>query len=1032
MSSDQKGRKIAWTLPLGVAAWMLAPAMALAQEAQEAAVDPALAEEIRYIEALSRGGYVDFTDEVIKAAQRKWPSAGGVLKAAQIKAQLAGGKQDEVAKEIAARPDQNSLDTWLLKLALAQSYALYQKYSDADKLYADFFKRFPKVPAAARQSYFEAAFTYIDMLGKIGRKGDALPYYKLAMEQSPNEDMRYYARAQYLQALLAQAETSEGKAREDNLKTAEAIAKQMVWRQDGYFGDAINGLAHVKMLRGDTKGAQEMIREYLDTLMGIHESYKELDPDGSKGVLRMSPLPQCRYLIGSMLYNQAKAEIAKATPNEEAIKSLFLGERDPKTKKRNGQGALNHLINVYINYPESQSAAAAGEMANEIVRTIQERYNTTVKFSTSPEQDAKVRQAQFVEADVKFDSQEWDAAAEAFSKTISRYGLNEEALDRLRKMVECYIRGGVKDGKLDPMASLYAQTVALTVAEGFSGVPDANLRNRAGTTVSRIADFFGESGLKSLQGELNEAFFRFYPGHPNAVSRQLAIAKERNEAGDAEGAAALYEQVAANATDAAQRDIRTAALSGLITIYSPGGAKPDPEAELKAAQTFADHFKGIDRPGINGAAAQYYLAGAYQHRADANRLSKDEAAAKTIPTDYARATKLYSDLIEELSKADNIYVSAGTERERAKDFMEVALYQRGVCMQRLPATGNAKRDEGIKKLALNYFQDYLERFPKGRLASRAMLQIGTLQITSGDVEASRVTLDNLAKTFPDSDEAKNSIPMLADSLFRMGMRSEAINQYKQMFAAGGKYTPAQYMDAATALYEVGEGELTVEACDAVLAAKGGAAYRPQAMLLRTRALLAQKKAAEAYKQVEELKERYGRTTVAIDTNLLLVDVIGEQILNAKDLEERNALIKEAKDAVTFVTSQRKDDATAVRLNLAVAEVARKAYESTKGTASKEDAATAAGSALNAYRSAMFSGQTERTDPSVSANIQKAFLGYVQVARERADLATDSAERTDFLRDIVDIGGEYLQAFPNGDYRTEITNAVTQAKVEIGA
>ena len=1029
MSVERRGRMRGWALPLGaLTATVLFPAATRADAAADAALDM----ELRYIDALSKSGYVDFAPEVIAAAQKKWPDAKGVLEAASFRAQLEGGKQEEVAKKIAARPDQNSLDTWLLKLELAKSYYRYGKFNDADKLYAEFFKRFPKVQQAAKKTFVEAAYLYIDLLGKIDRQKDALAYYKLAMDQAPSDDLRYNLRAQYLQALLAQAESAQGAERENLLKEADGLANQMVWRQDNYFGDAINGLAHVKMLRGDTKGAQEMIKDYLDTLMTIHESYKKDDPDGSKGWLRMSPLPQCRYLIGSMLLDQAKAEIAKPTPNEELIKNYLLGERDPKTKKRNGQGALNHLINVYVNYPESQSASSAGEMANEIVKIIQNRYETTVKFSTTPEQDAKVRQAQFVEADVKFDSGDWEGAAEAFSQVISRYGLNRDALPRLRKMVESYVRAGAKGNALDPMAKLNAETVTMAVAEGFSGVEDESLRTAAGNTLSNIADFYGEAGLVAMQEETNKAFFRFYPGHPNAVSRQLNVAKKLAEAGNAEEAAKIYQQVADAASDEAQRDIRTAALVGLIELYNPRGAKPDVALEMQAAQAFADHFKGIARPGINAAAAQNYLAVAYMDRAESLRKSEEEGAAKRMMADYAMAAKIFTDLSEELSKPENIYVSTSTERERAANFLETALYQRAVCMQRLPATGQEARDKAIKARALTYFQDYLKRFPKGRLAPHAMLQIGTLQAASGDIEASRETLATLAKTFPTSEQAKNSIPLLADSLFRMGMRSEATNTYKQMFAAGGTYTPSQYLAAASALFDAGESDLAVEACDCVLKAKGAAAYRPQAMLLRTRALLAGKKTADAYKQVEELLKQYGRTTVAIDANLLLIDVIGEQILNVKTLEDRNKLIKEAKDAVSFITSQRKDDATAVRLNLAVAKVADKAYRATvSANAEKVDQMSAAGSALNAYRAAMFSGRTERTDPSVSLNIQEAYLGYITLSQERAKLSEDKEERADFQRDIVDLGEEYLKTFPDGKYKTEITNAVTLARIEIG-
>lgn len=1027
MRFERLGSAGKFALPLSLAAVLLLPSATLAEDAAQPS---ALDEEIRYINALTTRGYVDFAPAAIEAAQKKWPGAKGVLEAVTIRAELMGGKQDEVAKKIAARPDQNSLDTWLLKLELASSYALYSKYSDADKLYAEFFKRFTKVPKAAQKAYVDAIFQYISMLGRIDRAKDALPYYKLAMDQSPNEEMMYSFRADYLQAILHQAEvTEDAKQRETYLKDAETLAGKMVWRQDAYFGDAINGLAHVKMLRGDVKGAQELIQEYIQMLMDIHGQYKEMDPDGTKGVLRMSPLPQCRYLIGKMLYDQVKAEIAKgAGANEDTIKNLLLGERDPKTKKRNGQGAFNHLVNVYMNYPESQSASLAGDAVEEIQQILRDRYNANATVNVSADQRAKVRQQQYVGANVKFDAGDWDAAAEAFAQTISQYGLNAEAIPAMRKMIEAYVRGGVKGGKLDPMAQLNAETVTGALAEGFSGVE--NLYAQAGSAVSAIAAFYGEQGLKSLQDKTNSLFFRFYPKHPAAVSLQLKIAAEKAASNDADGAEKLYRQVADAATGDAQRDVRTKALSELVKLYQPSGAKPDVILEGRAAQEFVAHFKGIDRPGANAATAQFFLADACRHLAEEERKqAKGDEANALIQKAYLQAYKIYNELAKELAKDDSIYASTAVEKKQNLQLLEGSLYQLGVCMQRVPATGKKDVDSKIKATAKASFENYLKTFPKGKLAPASLLQIGTLEAASEDIEASRATLARLAKEFPQSDEAKNSIPLLADSLFKMGMKGEATNTYKQMFAAGGSYTPSQYLTAAEKLYDAKEYKLAVEAADSVLSAKGSTPYAPQAMLLRSRALLADDRVGEAYKQITAMLEKYGGTTSAVDANLVLIDIVGAQILNEKTFEARNKLIGEAKKSVTFITSHRKDDdAIAARLNLAVAEVARKAYESSvTSNADKEEIITAIGSALNAYRTAMFAGKTDVTDPSVTAFVQKAYLGYVQLSAKRAELSDLPEDKKAFLQDVVDLGTEYREKFPEGLYATEIYNAVLLAR-----
>lgn len=1031
----------ALALPLSAAAVLLMPVTTLADAAEDAANNAALEREIRYIDELSRNGYVDFTDEVISAAKKRWPAAKDVLETATVRAELAAGKQEAVLAKINARSDKDSLATWLQKLELALSYFQYAKYNEADKIYSEFFKKFTKVDDAVKPSYINAASFYIAMLNKIDRGKDTLPIYKLAMEQSPTDTIFKNFRAQYLQALLVQAEQMPaGKERNDTIAEAEAIANKMVWVQDGFFGDAINGLAHAKMLRGDVKGAQEMIQDYIELLMQIHESYVKEDPTGAKGYLRMSPLPQCRYLIGKMLYDQTKAEIAKGeSANDDTIKNLLLGERDPETKKRNAQGAFNHLVNVYMNYPESQSASLAGDFVEEISQIIQRRYNTTLKVNVSPEQRAKVRQQQYVQANVAFDSGDWEKAIESYSKTISQYGLNQEALPAIRKMIEATIRSGAKSGQLDPYAKLQIETLTAALAEGFSGM-DTKLQEMAGNTLRQIADLYGEMKLMAMQEATFKLFLKNYPKHPSAVALQKKMADEKVAAGDAAGAEELYCIIRDAASGEDQRDQRMAALLALHKLYAPRGIAANVEKEVQAAEALTKHFEGIARPGIYAAIAQFYLADAYRHQGEELRKAvKDSSNDKKITACYAKAAKIYDDLAKELDKENSIYVSASSERDDAKTWLDNSLFQSGVCIQRLPSGGNAKKDKAIKAKATKTFENYLARFPKGNNAPRALLQIGTLQAATGDVEASRKTLDKLRKDFPNSDEAKNSIPMLADSLFKMGMKGEATNTYKQMFAAGGTYTPSQYQAAAEKLLDAGEAKLAIEACDCILAAKGSKAYQPQAMLLRTKALLADKQVTEAYKQVNTLLDQFGKTTTALDAHHAMLDVIGEQILLASTFDERNELIGKAKKSVTFLSAQADRtagdnpvaaDAEKVRLNLAIAEVAQKAYEAEK-KANSDRVRAALGAALNAYRQAMFAGSTPVTTPVVAPNIQKAYKGYLDLTRALADLSTDPQEKQDTLRDIVDLGAEYQSNFPEGTYKADVLNAILQAKIGLG-
>ncbi len=1038
MSNRRFRRRVGlWMLPLSAAALVATPAMA-----QSSGPNAELEAEVRYIDMLSQRGYADFAPDVIAAAKKKWPDAGGVLEAATIRAELRGGKQEEVLKKINARPDKDSLDTWLMKLELAQSYFSYNKFQEAEAIYKAFFDKFKTPTASAKKSYVDAAYSYIQMLKRLNRDKDSLEVYKLALAQAEDPVIKRNFQAEYLTTLLLQAEAmEEGAERTKVIDEAEKLARQMVWIQDGFFGDAINGMAHAKMLRGDIAGAQEMVKEYLPDLKNIHESYKEIDPTGAKGQLRMSPLPACQYLIGKMLYDQAQKEIAKGgAANDDLIKNLLLGDRDPKTKKRNGQGAFSQLANVFAGYPECQHASAAADLVETIQALILDRYGANLKINVPEGQRDRIRAQQYVEADVKFDGGDWAGAAEAYSKTISRYGINAHAIPRLGKLVQCYIRDGVKEGKLDPMAALYADTITKALAEGCSGVPE--LQSDAGNELRKIANFYGEIKQTQRKNDTLELFFDYYPQHSAATTLQLQIARDcmEKDPKDPERAEKLLAAIAEKATGADQRQTREAAYLYLMNLYGTRGAMPNADKELATANAFVKHFDGIARPGAMAANANFYLANALLHKADEMRkapLAEGEDAAKrekVITGLFLKATQTFQKLAAELKKPDseNIYQSTQKEKEANAKLLENALYMGGICLQRMGNVGNAKVAKALKAKATKAFEDYLKSFPKGERAPAALLQIGTLQAADGDINASRETLAKLRKDFGDSAEAKNSIPLLADSLFKMGMKGEGVKTYKEMFAAGGEYTAAQYQEAARKLLEAGEYELAVEACDSAMKAPNSAAYTSGSMLLRAEALLKKGDPTAAYKQVTELLEKYGGTTVAIDAHLLLIEIAAAQILKETTYDGRNDLIGKVKASVNFVTAQRPDDlAIAAELNLATAELSAQKFFSELET-KDERAMESLGQAINAFDRATSAGELEPTDPQISKFIQKAYLGRVKLLQEFAKAPDVSAEdQKDTLRDVVSSCNEYLGLFPEGLYVMDITTALQQAKIQVG-
>ena len=67
---------------------------------QPSAADPALTEEISFIEALVEANMPDFAEPVIAAAKKKWPNAGPKLKVLELQGDLRLGKFESVQKVV--------------------------------------------------------------------------------------------------------------------------------------------------------------------------------------------------------------------------------------------------------------------------------------------------------------------------------------------------------------------------------------------------------------------------------------------------------------------------------------------------------------------------------------------------------------------------------------------------------------------------------------------------------------------------------------------------------------------------------------------------------------------------------------------------------------------------------------------------------------------------------------------------------------------------------------------------------------------
>ena len=181
----------------------------------------------------------------------------------------------------------------------------------------------------------------------------------------------------------ADSKNQQAKKRAEYLVQATALVDKLLQKTNLIlvFGKAISMKAHIEMLRGNPDKAQSLVNDYMPQLSEIHSSLVEQDPEGKLGYVRASPMPECRYLLAKMLWDGAQAEAKKPKANEDAIKDALFGAR-AKNGKRNGLGAYNHAINVFVKYPESKWAASADKLAKTIADFVKARYKIEIKTNS--------------------------------------------------------------------------------------------------------------------------------------------------------------------------------------------------------------------------------------------------------------------------------------------------------------------------------------------------------------------------------------------------------------------------------------------------------------------------------------------------------------------------------------------------------------------------------------------------------------------------------------------------------------------------
>jgi tetratricopeptide (TPR) repeat protein len=800
----------------------------------------------------------------------------------------------------------------------------------------------------------------------------------------------------------------------------------MLWMSDLIivYGRAVALKAHVEMARGNIARAQELVNEYLPQLQDIHAQLVERDPDGSAGLLRLSPMPTCRYLLAEMLWKEVQKENAEKKPNKAKIADLLFGAKEGG--KRNGSGAFNHALNVFVKYPESSWAASAGELSEEIRKLVKSMFGKEIKTNVTQAQLDNVRKMQFKAANAAFREARWEDGIKAFHEVLSQFPETENSLKAVAQLAACYFEVWKAERDAKKKAALRCECDAVEgyFAERFSGLNPKWTRT-AGDETLRIAGNEHLSGSRAQSQRLYDMYFRLYPDHYKAAQMAMSLGGSAYKEEDYTGALRYFGTVVERYTNSTYR---AQALQMMSASY---GRLNDTAKQLE----YLNQYLGAAKMPLDIVNARLSLALIGRNRAFAmyEAASTNQAEAAAIEAEAGKevlaAIKNFRGLVKEADTAIASPLTSKSDKAKLAAARDNALYLEGDTWQRLQRPIGKFTEEAFRKQAVKAYESYLENNPKGKHAPSALVMAGTVYSVMGDAAKSKAAFERLAKDFPESEEAKNSVPRFAKALMDMGRKAEAVDQYEQMLKTAGKFTAQQFIAAGDALvdfkaYDTAQ-MLYQKAPDLAKNQPNEKVILARSQLGEAKALFGAGRNAEAHEALDRFIEKNPRSAMVVDAYLMLMKVASEEGRRERDNNLRRKYFNAAIGAVKKVRQFRPEMED--ELSLDSSDVLVRKMEAEETMQLKEEAEATRRLAVAGFQAFLVAHEPTDDHP-VSKMTPKQLKNLERCYATALPLMAKLGK--DFAQNVVKYGEDYLDIFPNGKSRTAVQNAINQAKADL--
>jgi len=687
--------------------------------------------------------------------------------------------------------------------------------------------------------------------------------------------------------------------------------------------------------------------------------------------------------------------------DSEQVKNLLLGER-AVGGGRKPNGAYQHFVNVFGKFPDSQWAMEAGEHEQRIRAFIQEQFAVEIKPMFTPEDYDRIRQKQFQEARQKFASNQFAESIPIFLEVLNHFPESVDSVTALGSLARACLEAREEDG----YHALLAETIIAHISERFCKSPYSLT---AGNELMSLAENYGALQMADKRKETYALFFRDFTNHPDAPQRLLSFGAKAADAGDDAGALAYFQRlIDTYPTSVWYGDT----LSRVANIYSQ---RQDYTNELASLDSFLAYLIKSEKPGLAVAEARARIAQANRAIALARvRAAEDDAERIAGSVQLLRAAVGYDQVLKDI---DAIPATVATDATQADLLRQQAILQKAACLAQIVAPPEAVAK--IRPQAIATYLAFVKDFPHSQYAPLALIKVGTMYTVLTETEKAQEVFAQLRQDYPDSDEARSSVPLLAASLMEMGLRGEAIVKYKEMFSGSGadEFPDYQLLRAARALVDAREYDTALQGFERVVASAQEPAMQMQARFGRAQTWVGMKKFAEARAELDAFVTAYAGSTLVVDAYLLLADAASAEGEKEKDNDQRMKLFNCAVEAFKFVRNYRKEtkDMLAIDLQVGQTMIRKMNAEQTLGLA--EQAAITRGRAIVAFKQLIFSVPTGNSllDPF----IEQAYLLSIplELEHQKYQGAADACE-------------EYLHAFGSSRNAPQVRTWLNQAAIEL--